>query len=129
VKELSGKTARMVDIQDGGYLSMNSVGPVDNPTLNYLAQLLSSSIPPFSPEVQSILQEASSSDFVELSDVALQSQSIGGLFVSPGASQAAQLSSPPPVDIPVTMSAAAGSGLFGAPPAAAISGGLLNVLA
>ena len=65
---------------------MSSVGAVSNPGLNYLTQLLTSTGSPLlssglsSSQVQSVLQNASPEDIVQLSTQALQLQNIDNLF-------------------------------------------------
>lgn len=83
---------------------MDSVTSTSNSGMTYLTQLLSSPTSPLassglsSTQIQSVLQNASPSDIVQLSDSALQLQNIDSLFGSPSASQTDglfSLSSPP----------------------------------
>jgi hypothetical protein len=80
---------------------MSSVAAVNNPGLAYLTQLLSSSTSSLgsaglsSSQVQSVLNDASPADIVQLSDQALQLQNVDTLFASPGTSQPAGLFSTP----------------------------------
>ena len=83
---------------------MDAVAASNNPGMTYLTQLLASSGSPLfssglsSSQVQSVLQDASPGDIVQLSDQALQLQSIDILFGSPDTSTTAGLfstASPP----------------------------------
>jgi len=72
---------------------MDAVASTSSPGLTYLTQLLSSSGSPLfssglsSSQIQSILQDASPSDIVQLSDQAMQLQSVDLLFGNPDTSQ------------------------------------------
>ena len=71
---------------------MDPVSSTNNAGLSYLTQLLSGSGSPLSSsQVQSVLQNASPTDVVQLSDQALQMQEVEGLFGNPQASQTAGL--------------------------------------
>jgi hypothetical protein len=80
---------------------MSSVTAVNNLNLSYLTQVLSNATSLLglsglsSSQVQSVLQDASPSDIVQLSDQALQLQDVNTLFGSPDTSQTAGLFSTP----------------------------------
>jgi len=76
---------------------MDAVTASNDPGMTYLTQLLSSSGSPLvssglsSSQIQSVLQDASPSDIVQLSDQAMQLQSVDLLFGNPDTSQTASL--------------------------------------
>jgi len=85
---------------------MAAVASASDPGLTYLTQLLSSSGAPLSglssSQLQSVLQDASPSDVVQLSDQALELQNVDLLFGNPDTSQSTGLF---PVSDPTSSSA------------------------
>lgn len=91
---------------------MSSVASTSNPGMTYLTQLLSGSSSPLlsggmsSSQVQSVLQNSSTADLVQLSDQALQLQNLSALFGTGDTSQTETSSSEILDNILATMSSA-----------------------